>query len=360
MKTLIVSIWILGFLMMSVSVSGMNVRQVRDDIGFCWDKDNFNRIMEYLKSTDPEAGKDTDSFPTLIAGISPHDDYLYAGPVYYQLFKHLKNLKEVVIFGVTHKPAREKIGDPQGKLIFDNYPAWRGPFKPVEVSELRDFSIDSLHPDIQLIDNEAHDMEHSIEALIPFLQYFNPKVEIIPIMITGMDYDNMADLASQLAFCIVSHMKEKNLALGKDIFFLISADANHYGPDFNNTVYGDDEKAHQTAIDRDKKIADTYLAGAMSPDKVKGLTGELWGKTYKDFKDSYWCGKYSIPFGLLTVMQVLKQLEINTPITGQILKFSDTYSDGVLPLKKPGCGITAPFSLKHWVDFLSAGYYFED
>jgi hypothetical protein len=43
-------------------------------------------------------------------------------------------------------------------------------------------------------------------------------------------------------------------------------------------------------------------------------------------------------------------------LSGKLLRYSDTYSDGVLPLKEAGIGITAPFSLKHWVGFFSAGF----
>jgi len=46
-------------------------------------------------------------------------------------------------------------------------------------------------------------------------------------------------------------------------------------------------------------------------------------------------------------------------LRGQVFRYSDTYSEGVLPLKKAGFGITAPFSLKHWVGFFSAGFYLD-
>ena len=46
-------------------------------------------------------------------------------------------------------------------------------------------------------------------------------------------------------------------------------------------------------------------------------------------------------------------------MTGKLFRYSDTYSEGVLPLKKAGFGITAPYSLKHWVGFFSAGFYLE-
>jgi predicted class III extradiol MEMO1 family dioxygenase len=174
-----------------------------------------------------------------------------------------------------------------------------------------------------------------------------------------MDFDTMDRLSDVLAGHIAAYIKKNYLEIGKDIFFLISADANHYGKDFQNTVFGEDAQAHQKGTDHDREIAESCLSGVMSKEKIKDLTGRLWGATYKDFKDTVWCGKYSIPFGMLTILKTLDRLEKGKQLKGKILRYSDTYTEGVLPLKKPGFGITAPFSLKHWVGFFSAGFYLE-
>jgi hypothetical protein len=50
---------------------------------------------------------------------------------------------------------------------------------------------------------------------------------------------------------------------------------------------------------------------------------------------------------------------LNRDLTGEILRYSDTYSEGVLPVKGTQMGITAPFSLKHWCGFMSAAFYIE-
>ena len=333
---------------------GQGTRPVRDDIGYCWNIRQLDRLMDYLASV--STGEETHQLPHLITGISPHDDYLYAGPIYYQLFKHI-NAREVVIFGVTHSSVRKALGDPQDRLIFDSYTYWKGPYKNINISKLREYLKEKLDKKLYITSNEAHQAEHSIEAMIPFLQHFNRDVRITPIMITGMNFETMESISGELASVIASYIKENNLKIGKDIFFLISADANHYGRDFDNIPYGEDEKAHRLATKRDQTIADTYLSGEMAPGKIKGLTGELWGKTFKDYKDTVWCGKYSIPFGMLTVIHLLEELDSDRRLLGKIFQFSDTYTGGVLPLKKVGLGITAPFSLKHWVSFFSAGYF---
>ena len=348
------SILLVSVFVMVFALTSQEIRPVRDDVGFCWDGQQLDRLMEVLKSG--SSGEAALGLPPLVAGISPHDDYLYAGRLYYPLFQRIR-AKEVVIFGVTHREPRLTLGDPHDKLIFDTYPYWKGPYKNIEISKLREYLKEKLDRDRYITSNEAYRQEHSIEAMIPFLQYFNRDVRVTPIMVTGMDFEAMDSISAELAAVIASYIRAHHLQVGTDIFFLISADANHYGRDFDNIPYGEDERAHRLGTERDQKIAAASLSGKITTAKIKGLTGELWGKTYKDYKDTYWCGKYSIPFGMMTVLHLVEQLDGSKNLQGRIFRYSDTYSEGVIPLKKPGFGITAPFSLKHWVGFFSAGFY---
>jgi len=354
MKTILLAV-LSCLVLLCLSLGGQDLRPIRDDVGYGWHPQHLERLMTFLKENDP--GK-TPDLPLFIAGISPHDDYLYAGKTYYTLFKRIKS-REIVIFGVTHGAVRKAINDPQGVIILDSHSHWTGPYGPVQVSGLREAIKNRLNPKQVIINNTAHQLEHSIEGMIPFLQYFNRDVVITPIMVTGMEFDDMERLSKDLAGTIASYIQANHLKIGEDIFFLISADANHYGKDFDNAVFGEDEQAHELGTGLDKQIATKFLSDRLTPEKMKGLTTALWGKTYRDCKNTVWCGKYSIPFGLLTVFHVMEQTAAKAVIKGAILDYSDTYSGGVLPIEKPGFGITAPFSLKHWVGFFSAGFYLE-
>ncbi len=327
------------------------VRPVKDDVGFCWKPAPMKTLVDYLEKQEKER------FPGegLVAAISPHDDYLYAGRVYYPLFKALR-AKEVVIFGVTHGTVRKEIGDQRGSLILEGFDSWTGLSRPILPSPLRERIKAGLDAGCFTVNDRAHELEHSIEALLPFLQYFNPEVRITPIMVTAMPYDRMEDISGRLAGVIADYIKDRGLTPGRDIAFLISADGNHYGKDFGNSPYGEDEKAWEKARAVDRGMIDACLTGEIDDEKIKGLTGRLWGATYADYGGSYWCGKYSIPFGLLTVRKVV-ELTAGKRLDGRLFRYSDTYSEGVLPLLKTGMGTTAPFSLRHWVSFCSIGYY---
>jgi len=330
-----------------------DVRPIRDDVGFCWTPASMKTLVEFLDRQERERFEPEG----LVAAVAPHDDYLYAGRIYYPLFKVLR-AKEVVVFGVTHGAVRKEIGDPHGILILDEFERWPGLGEPVAISALREYLKERLDKSLFTINDKAHSLEHSIEAQVPWLLYFNPGVKITPIMVTGMPFEKMDEVSAKLAEIITAYMKDKSLVAGKDIFFLISSDGNHYGQDFNNSPFGEGEKAWGIARALDQRIIREDLVGGMDKAKVEALTKELWGKTYLDYKNTYWCGKYSIPFGLLTVQKIIGAT-LNKRISGMLFRYSDTFSEGVLPLRRTGMGTTAPFSLRHWVSFCSIGYYLE-
>ncbi len=330
------------FLAGTVLGSAQGIRPVRDNVGFCWNPKQVARLVRYLESV--ERMKPHRS--PIVAGISPHDDYLYAGVAYIPLMRAV-HAKEVVIFGVTHKTVRDSIGDPKGVIILDSYDAWQGAGERVPISPLREEIRTHLDPSMVLVSNEAHRMEHSIEALVPFVRYFNPSAKIVPIMVTIMSPGRADTIATALSEIIATYMRSKGLKPGKDIVFLISSDANHYGEDFRNTPFGVDSLAHDRATKQDVKLA------------MKDLTGTITAGGIADLSESLhsilWCGRYSIPFGMLTTMKVMKSVT-GKDLHGQLLRYADSYTDGVLPLKGTGLGTTAPASLRHWVGFFSVAY----
>ena len=338
-------------IIMNSMLISQTTRPIRDNVGYCWNANQFDKFIEWL---DQDCVDDTFSSENLVAGISPHDDYLYAGEIYYPLYK-LIHAKEVVVFGVTHGTVRQTMNDPRNILILDEFDKWQGPYSDVEISPLRELIKQKLDLQYYLVSNKAQSIEHSIEGLIPFLQHYNRDVKITPLMITGMSMERMDSLSAKLAEIISSYVKENNLELGRDIFFLISNDANHYGEDFDNQPYGLDEKAHITATANDRKIADETFNGLLTNEKIKNFSNDLWPEAGVTQNCPLWCGRYPIVFGLLTINKIVN--ENGNSITGEVFKYSDTMSGGVLPFKESDMGITAPYSYHHWVGFLSAGFY---
>ena len=332
-------------------ILSQTIRPIRDNVGYCWQGDKFDRFIEWLDENCPGDNFESEN---LVAGISPHDDYLYAGKIYYPLYK-LIHTKEVLIFGVTHGTVRKAMNNPKNVLILDEFDRWEGPYGDVEISPLRELIKQRLDSRYYIVSNKAQSIEHSIEGLIPFLQHYNRDIKITPIMVTEMSFERMDSLTTLLTSIISSYTKENNLRLGKDIFFLISNDANHYGEDFDNLPYGMNEEAHSIATNNDKRIANETFNDVITKDKIKNFSNELWTEAGVKKNCPLWCGRYPIVFGLQTINKIVTG--IGKKLAGKVFRYSDTWTGGVLSVKGTEMGITAPYSLKHWVGFLSAGFY---
>ncbi|MDP3582188.1 MAG: AmmeMemoRadiSam system protein B [Ignavibacteria bacterium] len=338
-------------LLLPMLVKSQSLRPVRDSIGFCWNADEMDRFVKFL---DRRAKPEKQMQQNMVAAISVHDDYLYAGDVYYPLYKQLR-AKEVVIFGVTHGTVRKEMGALQNILILDEYDEWAGVYSNVKISPLRELIKAKLDKENYIVSNKAHSIEHSIEALIPFLQYYNRNVKITPIMVTQMPLEKMNELSAKLAAIINDYANANNLKPGEDIFFLISNDANHYGEDFNNSPYGLNLKAHKTATENDKRIIETNLQREIDFTTVKSLASEIIPDAKNNKPIPLWCGRYPITLGLLTVEKVFSSMDEG--IEGKLLKYSDSLTEKVLPFSNTSMGLTAVFSPKHWCGWFTMGFY---
>lgn len=336
-----------------VILNSQTVRPIKDEIGFCWNAEEMNNFISFLEKED--GGRSDQKSKNLVAAISVHDDYLYAGKIYYPLYKNIKT-KEVVIFGVTHGSVRKEMGNLSNVLILDEFDQWRGPYKNVEISPLREIIKSKLPKEDFIVSNKAHSLEHSIEALIPFLQYYNRDIKITPIMVTQMPFERMDELSNRLTKIISEYMKAYKLRAGKDIFFLISNDANHYGEDFKNSPYGLDANAHKHATENDQRIINQNLVGEINEAGIKKITKEVWPDSANKNPIPIWCGRYPITFGLLTIKKILLEFG-QTGLNGHLFKYSDTFSEKVLPVKNTSMGLTAVFSYKHWCSWFTAGFY---
>lgn len=335
------------------SLYSQTIRPIRDNVGFCWNAEEMNQFMNYLSKEDH--ARSADQSKNLFAAISVHDDYLYAGNIYYPLYKNIKT-KEVVIFSVTHGTVRKEMGPLSNIIILDEFDKWHGPYNDVEISPLREIIKSELPKEDFIVSNKAHEIEHSIEALVPFLQYYNRDIKITPIMITQMSYEKMDGITDRLSKIILNYMKEKNLKPGKDIFFLTSNDANHYGEDFNNSPYGMDAVAHKTATENDMKIILKGLVSEVTTEKIKNTANDLWPDPENKKVVPLWCGRYPIVFGLQTILKVAEDLD-NKKVYGTLFKYSDTFTEKVLPVKNTSMGLTAVFSYKHWCAWFTEGFY---
>src|SRR5207247_3302497 len=116
--------------------------------------------------------------------IAPHDDYAYVGYLYPLVLANIK-AGTVIVFGVAHKARQLDLED---QLIFDSFTHWRGPYRDIAVSPLRERIMSKLPEGSYRVSDEMQSIEHSVEAKLPFLQYYNRAVRFVSILVPFMSY----------------------------------------------------------------------------------------------------------------------------------------------------------------------------
>jgi AmmeMemoRadiSam system protein B len=337
------------------------LRPLADTIGFASTPQQMDAVMEriiktqsgILKKKQNSAGITKNTIWKTV--IAPHDDYTYTGYLYPLALQNIK-AKTVIIFGVAHKAKNLNLED---QVIFDSYTHWRAPYGKVKVSSLREDIIDQLPKEVYQINDSMQRIEHSVEAEIPFLQYYNKQVEIISILVPYMNYEKMDEIAGRLSKAIFATMNRRKLKWGEDVAIVISADAVHYGDEDwggrNFAFYGADSSGYKKAVDHEYEIMNSCFKGTVDPGKIKKFTQyTVEEKDHKAYKWT-WCGRYSVPMGVLTSYKL--SFLLNGNLSGTILGYGTSIENKHIPVGDLGTmGVTAKSDIHHWVGYPAIGF----
>ncbi len=208
----------------------------------------------------------------VIALIVPHAGYQFSGEVAAHAFKTLEGeqVDTVIIVGNSHHERFD------GVSVFPKG-VYKTPLGEVEIdSDLAQRIIQES--DRIFFRESAHQLEHSIEVKIPFLQKTLKHFKIIPILFGNSQKDDWKILGD----AILKHIK------GKNVILIASSDLSHYPP-------------YEVAKYADKKTIDAILTGDI----------EHFEKTIQELQQenlpnavTFACGSDAIK----TVMYVARQL----------------------------------------------------
>lgn len=331
--------------------STLKIRQLIDTIGFTKYNWQFDTIIARVDSTDK---KPSDQIYKSV--ICPHDDYAYAAGLYSKTLEGIK-AKTIIMIGVAHRARNFNL---ENKLVFGSFDKWKCNDDEIIISPLRNALLNKLSKDIFVVHDSMMQLEHSLEAINPFLLRNNKEVKIIPILIPYMTFENMNIFSDVLSREVYTLMKNENLQYGKDLAVVISNDAVHYGnTDWggaNLAPFGVDSIGNTKARQKDLKIIDQCLVGELSQSKIKNFNAfTVEDENYKEYK-WVWCGRYSLPFGLLFANK-LNTLIYNKPLSGNLIDYRSSYPANHIKVKDLGMGYTAPANNSHWVAYTGIGYW---
>ncbi|MCA9727472.1 MAG: AmmeMemoRadiSam system protein B [Candidatus Eisenbacteria bacterium] len=320
------------------------LRGQRDGIGFATHAADMAAVWD-ASAKDPRP-LSLSALPVtpVVGAICPHDDYLYAGRVYREILPAL-TARTVIVVGVFHAYARSGFRD---RIVFDSHAHWRTPDGEIPVSDLRAEWQAHWRPTDWSVEDEMHDAEHSVEAIVYWLRHRHPAREIVPILVPGMSLLRLLSLADGAAEALAGVMSARGLALGSDVAIVISADAVHYGPDFGHCPFGEGGiDAYRAAVDADLDLLRTSIAGTVDSSRIAALYETFVDPQQPDRYRLTWCGRFSIPFGMALLDGLHRRL--GNAMT-RALPIAYATSVGLPQLSVRGdLGLTAPASLYHFV-----------
>jgi AmmeMemoRadiSam system protein B len=339
----------------------IKVRQVVDTVGFAHQPSQMDSTIDRIyrhqgdtlrkKLGEAQLSADT----KWKAVISPHDDYAYVGSLYPAVLANLK-ADTLILFGVAHKAEELGLKD---QLIFGSFSHWEGPYDSVKVaSQLRRNIQSYLSGSYYTVHDSMMQIEHSLEALIPFIQYYNRDVTIVPVLVPAMPFNDMEKAAQQFAEALDDIASKKDWTWGDDFAIAISNDAVHYGDEGwggqKYARYGTDSSGYRQALEHEQKIIQQTLFPRLHPQRIKRFTRFTVKEDDYTKYEWTWCGRYSVPFGLLTTYH-LQQAQ-NVTLNGVQVDYSTSIARPPLPVEDLGMGTTAPANLRHWVGYTAIGY----
>ena len=151
------------------------------------------------------------------AVITPHAGYRYAGVTAGAVFGRVQVPATCVVLGPNH--AGRALSGEGGSILLSR--SYRTPLGDVPLDEELANAIVGGAGGLLRDDQVAHEEEHSIEVVLPFLQLRNEGVRIVPIIIAWSDWDRTRRLADAIVRAVGAR---------RDVLVVASSDMNHYEP----------------------------------------------------------------------------------------------------------------------------------
>ncbi|MBN2560435.1 MAG: AmmeMemoRadiSam system protein B [Phycisphaerae bacterium] len=199
------------------------------------------------RAEEKAAGRDAGAdLRNIVGGIVPHAGWICSGAVAAGVFNEIARRQEpgvVVIFGAVHVRHGPRAS------VFPSG-AWE---TPLGLADVDGRLAERLLGQTGLLDADphAHEREHSIEVLVPFVQHLLPASRIVPIMVPAND--NAATLGTAIG--------RTCKAYGVEAIFVGSTDLTHYGPSYGFAPKGVGAAGLAWAKDvNDRRMVDLILS----------------------------------------------------------------------------------------------------
>lgn len=186
------------------------------------------KIIEFINKNEKNIPYFSKNF---ITAIVPHAGWEYSGKCALYVYKNLKKFKDIIIIATNHSQigkivlSLEDIRTPLG-IIKTNKNFIKKILKEIEFSDVNEV---------------IHSNEHSIEVQLPFLQYYLKDFEIIPILVSNLDFEEVKRFSNFL---------KENLDF-KDTAIIFSGDLIHHGKIYDFEIFKESKARNVKNADLD-------------------------------------------------------------------------------------------------------------
>ncbi|RKY35770.1 MAG: AmmeMemoRadiSam system protein B [Candidatus Omnitrophota bacterium] len=149
-----------------------------------------------------------------LALIVPHAGYVYSGAVAGKVISLVEITDTVLLLGPNHTGL--------GKLYSLMCSGiWETPLGNVNINQQLANMIVKGSKIIEE-DRKAHIYEHCLEVELPFLQYYNPRLNIVPLVVADTQIKRLKEAAQNIANTLK--------AFSEQVLLVVSTDFSHYEP----------------------------------------------------------------------------------------------------------------------------------
>jgi hypothetical protein len=147
------------------------------------------------------------------AVISPHAGYIYSGSVAGETFARISIPETVVLLGPNHhgKGAPLAVGTEDWDMPLGQVPL---------VDDLAEALVRGSA--LFTADDIAHRYEHSLEVQVPFLQYFQENLHIVPVVVSHLSFEQCRQAAAELAQAVLQYNRPALLVASTDMTHYLS------------------------------------------------------------------------------------------------------------------------------------------
>ncbi len=197
----------------------------------------------------PEKIDSADLPQRILAGIVPHAGWVFSGPQAGEVFRSIAQQAQpevFILFGAMHRGISGL-----GGMFSDG--AWRTPLGDALVD---DRLAERILGGTNLIERNAaiHADEHSLEVIVPFIQYLFSKAKILPIAVPPM---GKAHEIGQAVGTILAAEQSQAVCIG-------STDLTHYGPGYGFVPQGTGQQGITWAKDVNDRSMIELICGLES------------------------------------------------------------------------------------------------